>query len=160
MHPEITRKRNIWVWSVLPLHLVIHYSNGISSLFDKSLFSVADSNDEPRFIMLETIREYGLSCLEEQAELNLVVQAHASYYLNLAQQAEPYLAHAEQRIWLERLAREYDNLLAALNYLLKRQAYTPALKLAGALWRFWRMRGQITEGEQVLQRVSHSKPAR
>jgi predicted ATPase/DNA-binding CsgD family transcriptional regulator len=127
--------------------------DGISSLLDKSLLMVVEVDDEPRFRMLEMIREYGLLCLEEHGELELMAQTHASYYLDLVQKAEPYLTRSEQRLWLERLGCEYDNLRASLLSFQTRQALLQALSFAGALWRFWWMRGQVSEGEQVLQRV-------
>src|SRR5205807_2244105 len=89
----------------------------IASLIDKSLLQQAEQDDgEPRFMMLETIREYGLERLNANGEKEAIREAHAEYYLAFAQRAEPELAGSQQAVWLERLDQEYDNLRAALSW--------------------------------------------
>ncbi len=86
------------------------------SLLDKSLLQqVEQEDDEPRLMMLETIREYGLECLVASEEMEFTRRAHALYYLALAEEAEPEpgLVGSLQVVWLERLEREHDNLRAA-----------------------------------------------
>ena len=78
----------------------------LASLVDKSLLRQAtDEGEEPHFAMLETIREYGLEMLATQGELERTQQAHAAYFLKLAEQAEPELEGPEQIRWLKRLER-------------------------------------------------------
>ena len=91
-----------------------------ASLIDKSLLQQTEQEEEePRFVVLETIREYGLEALAESQELERTRRAHAGYYLNLAEQAEPELGGPRQAAWLERLEREHDNLRAVLRWSLE-----------------------------------------
>ena len=88
---------------------------GLASLIDKSLLQqMEQEGGEPRLMMLETIREYGLECLTASGEMEATRQAHAAYFLALTEEAEPTLFGAQQAVWLERLEREHDNLRAAL----------------------------------------------
>jgi predicted ATPase len=90
---------------------------GVSSLLDKSLLQqIEQGAEEPRFVMLETIREYGLEILTESNELDITRRAHVLYYLRLSEQAESELGGPQQAAWLERLEREHDNLRAALQW--------------------------------------------
>src|SRR5207248_6851671 len=94
--------------------------DGVASLIDKSLLQQTEQEgEEPRLVMLETIREYGLEALETSGEMEAARLAHAAYYLRLSQQAEPKLEGAQQAIWLERLEREHDNLRAAMQWSLE-----------------------------------------
>jgi predicted ATPase/DNA-binding CsgD family transcriptional regulator len=131
--------------------------NGIASLIDKSLLQQSEQEGEggaePRFMMLETIREYGLECLATSGEREVTQQAHAHYYLRLAEQAEPKLRGPQQAAWFDRLEREHDNLRAALNCLLEREEAEVALRLGGALWWFWFVRGHKSEGLTFLERA-------
>ncbi len=88
---------------------------GIASLLDKSLVQQTErEGEEPQLVMLETLREFGLECLERQGELEVVRRAHARYYLALVEAAEPHLFGPEQLPWLDRLERDLDNLRAIL----------------------------------------------
>jgi predicted ATPase/DNA-binding XRE family transcriptional regulator len=98
--------------------------DGLASLLDKSLLRQNEGpDDEPRFVMLETIREYALERLAESGEEETVRNQHAAYYFALAHEAERHLRGAEQVRWLGRLALEHDNLRAALAW---SQAHTGA----------------------------------
>src|SRR5262249_48207708 len=95
--------------------LEVEVLDGVASLVDKSLLQPeGEVNGEPRFRMLETIREYGIECLRTSEEVQAIQSAHADYYLTLVETAEPALAGSEQAMWLERLEMEHDNLRAAL----------------------------------------------
>ena len=132
--------------------------NAIASLIDKSLLQQTEQEgDEPRLVMLETIREYGLERLAANGERDATWQAHAIYYLALAEKAEPELGGPQQVEWLERLEREHDNLRAAMQWTLERgetgHSIEMALRLGGALLRFWRVRGHWNEGWNFLERA-------
>ncbi|HZO28356.1 MAG TPA: tetratricopeptide repeat protein [Chloroflexota bacterium] len=123
----------------------------VASLVDKSLLRQADGQDgEPRFAMLETIREYAAERLEASADAEAIRRRHASYYVALAEQADPALRGPRQDIWLERLEAEHGNIRAALAWALERHEREVALRLAGALWRFWWVRGHLSEGSRWL----------
>jgi predicted ATPase/DNA-binding CsgD family transcriptional regulator len=132
--------------------------DGVASLLDKSLlYQQAQGDEEPRLMMLETIREYGLERLASGGEAHATRAAHAAYYLRLSEQAEPQLEGQEQINWFQRLEREHDNLRAALTFLVEqgsaRESKELALRLAGALWRFWLVHGHVSEGRHWLERA-------
>ena len=102
----------------------------------------------PRVRMLETIREYGTERLGEHCEAAPIGQRHAAYYLALAEEAAAALAGPAAAGWLGRLDTEHDNLRAALRWALDRGDRVTALRLAGALWRFWAQRGHLSEGRR------------
>ncbi len=134
---------------------------GVACLLDQSLLQQTESEgEEPRLVMLETIREYAWECLESLGERETTCQAHAEYYVALAEKAEPELAGPQQAVWLERFEREYDNLRAALQWLLERageeearQRQELALRLGAALRWFWLRRGHYREGRDFLERA-------
>ena len=135
-----------------------HVMDNIASLIDKSLLQqIEQEGQEPYLVMLETIREYGMERLNANEETEAAQQAHAEYYLALAEKAEPELAGPQQAVWLERLEREYDNLRAVLQWTLERgelgHSIETALRLAGALRRFWEVRGYVSEGRTFLERA-------
>ncbi|HEY4386758.1 MAG TPA: tetratricopeptide repeat protein, partial [Ktedonobacteraceae bacterium] len=134
--------------------------DGVGSLLDKSLLQQTELEaEEPRLLMLETIREYGLACLQEQGELEAMRQAHAAYYLRLAEEAAVYQFRAEAGTWFEILEWEQENLRAALQWVLECQReemendIEAAVRLGWALWRFWSVRGRLQEGRTFLERV-------
>jgi predicted ATPase/DNA-binding CsgD family transcriptional regulator len=126
--------------------------SGVSSLLDHSLLSqVKREDEEPRLAMLETVREYALSCLEEHGETEDVRRAHARYYLRLAEEiALPGRRGGEPLRWLRRLTEEQDNLRAALGLLIERREAELAVQLSGALWWYWVNRGSFSEGRAFL----------
>src|SRR5712691_7201953 len=98
---------------------MFHVVDGVASLIDWSLLQQTESEgEERRLVMMETIREYGLEALVARGEEESARQAHAMYYLQLAEEAEPGLLGPQQALWSERLEREYDNLRAALEWLI------------------------------------------
>jgi len=147
--------------------LEIAVVDGIGALVDTSLLRLAEgpgaaagSEGEPRFAMLETIREYGLEQLHACGEATAMRDAHAAYYLQLAERAEPAFVGPEQTAWLDRLEAELDNLRAALAWLCERGDAETALRLAGSLHRFWRNRSHVVEGYEWLERaLAASGPA-
>lgn len=117
----------------------------LGSLVDKSLLR----HTRERFWMLETIREYATERLEESGEIDQVQRRHAERFLAFAEEAEPDLGSPGE--WLERLEREHDNLRAAFDWLESAGETQLALRLVSALWRFWNMRGHLTEGRRRLE---------
>jgi non-specific serine/threonine protein kinase len=123
----------------------------LASLVDKSLVRQRDGADgEPRFGLLETIREFALERLEEQGELEELRRRHAERFLALVETAEPELLRANQAVWLERLDVEQDNIRAALAWASSAGEIELALRMAGALVRFWSTRGLMREGRTRL----------
>jgi hypothetical protein len=91
--------------------------DGVASLLDKSLVQQSEQEgEEPRLVLLETIREYALGALAACGELGATRRAHAAYYLSLAEEAEAEIEGPQQVSWLERLEREHDNLRTALRW--------------------------------------------
>jgi predicted ATPase/class 3 adenylate cyclase len=119
----------------------------LGSLVDRSLVRKEPDDGEPRFGMLETIREFGVDVLEEAGEADQARRRHASYVLALAEAAELELTLRDQG-WLGRLEREHDNVRAALRWMIDTGEAEPGLRIAGALWRFWRLRGHMAEGRR------------
>ena len=135
-----------------------HILDGVASLLDKSLLQQTEQEGEDvSLLMLETIREYGLEALANSGEEEITRQAHAAYYLALAEKAEPEFCGAEQARWLQRLEHEHDNLRAALNWSLTqgraRHRMEMALRLGGALRRFWLVHAHIGEGRTFLDQA-------
>ncbi|HET9223226.1 MAG TPA: tetratricopeptide repeat protein, partial [Roseiflexaceae bacterium] len=128
--------------------------DGLASLVDKSLLRQDEgAGSESRFVMLETIREFALEQLQASGAAETLRQRHAGYFLLLAEQAEPELTGSLQDIWLDRLESEHDNLRAALQWALSREAAEAAMRIAGAIWRFWYTRGYLSEGRRWLESV-------
>jgi predicted ATPase/class 3 adenylate cyclase/tetratricopeptide (TPR) repeat protein len=128
--------------------------DGVSSLLDKSLLRQEEGpNGEPRFVMLETIHEFAREKLRQSAEAEQIKRVHAEYFLTLAEEANPELKGPDQLQWLERLEVEHDNMRTALSWALERREAEVVLRLGGALWWFWSVRGYHSEGRRWLEEV-------
>jgi predicted ATPase/class 3 adenylate cyclase/Tfp pilus assembly protein PilF len=130
-------------WEVLDL---------LMQLVDKSLVVFEEDHQGARYRLLNTVRQYGLDRLMEAGESETFRSAHRDWFLTFAEQTEPQLQGAEQIISLKRLDAEYDNLRAALEWSTE-SAPAAGLRLAGALWRFWSVRGYFAEGRDWLQKT-------
>jgi predicted ATPase len=132
----------------------------LAQLLDKSLVQGQQGTSaEPRFSMLETIREYASEQLVASREEDAVQERHAQYFLHLAEEAMPHLYHpAERDSWLERLEPEDANLRAALTWCQARlDRVETGLRLAGALALYWYFRGSLHEGRAWLEALlAHS----
>ncbi len=133
--------------------------DGLQGLLDKHLVHRIDEmGDEPRFRMLETLREYALEQLAERGEAQAVQQAHAKYYLALAEAAAPALRGPEQVAWFDRLDEEQANLRVALTWFLERGDAVAALRLASSLHWFWHVRSYFAEGRTWLEQALAAVP--
>ena len=133
----------------------------LQSLVDKSLLRRSDD----RFWSLETIREFAAERLDRAREAEEIERRHAEYFLVFAEEAEPHLfGREESGAWLDRVGREHDNLLAALDHLQASGETELALRLTGAVWTFWRDKAHFAEGrrrlESALQADQHPTAAR
>jgi predicted ATPase len=132
----------------------------LTGLLDQSLVRrEGEDEDEPRFGMLETIRDYARERLDASGERNAVRRRHADWYLALAEQAASALHGPRRAVWVRRLSREADNLRAALHWAQERGEAELGPRLAIALTPFWKIRGQLTEGEHWLTAVLASDAA-
>jgi tetratricopeptide (TPR) repeat protein len=112
---------------------------------------------------LETVRQYGQEQLAAAGELATVRDRHLDWCIALGEQAEPHLQAAQQLVWLDRLETEHDNLRAALQWSMEDSGRGEAgVRLAGAIWRLWSLRGYPHEGRRWLEEAlarSGSAPA-
>ena len=131
---------------------------------DKSLVRQSLADPEPRFSLLETIREFSLDQLEAAGEVAEARRRHADYFLELVETADPQLIGPDQVAWLDRLEAEHGNLVAALSWARDAHARGDAtasgvpatlagLRLAGGLHWFWWLGGHVTEGRRWLAEV-------
>jgi predicted ATPase/class 3 adenylate cyclase len=109
--------------------------------------------DEPRFGMLETIRDFATEQLAASGEAQRVEDAFEAFLTGLSEAAEAGLSGSRQSEWLERLEAEHDNLRAALGRVIERGDGRAGLQLASRLWRFWMLRGYLGEGRSWLERA-------
>jgi len=122
----------------------------LSLLVDKSLVVVDDQGSEKRYRMLEIVRQYAREKLKDVGEDSETRRRHCGWFLDLAEQAEPMLLGPGEQ-WLDLLEVEHDNLRAAMELSLRSGEKEAGLRLAGALRRFWMVRGYWTEGRQRLE---------
>lgn len=127
---------------------------GMSALIDQSLISQREESDgESRFSQLETIREFATDELESSGEADAVREAHARFFLALAEQTQREARGPDAQMWLARLERENDNFRAALAWLRDKGELTLGLRLANALSGFWNSHGHLREGARWLDEL-------
>ena len=127
--------------------------DGMASMVDKSLVQQEQAKGESRFVMLETIREYGLEKLKASGEEVPTKRAHAAYCLVLAEEEPAEQGGTEGAEWMERLALEHDNFRAGLEWLTEAGDAEWGLRLGAALFRFWEMREYLSEGRDRLGKL-------
>ena len=133
--------------------------DGIEALVDKSLLrQEAQAEERPRFLMLQTLREYGKECLVSTGELEATREAHALYYLAVAEGIVPKLAGAMEAHWLDYLETEHENMHTALSWFLERATHDTecveqAVRFCSALIKFWEIRGYFQEAYTLLTRT-------
>jgi predicted ATPase/DNA-binding CsgD family transcriptional regulator len=149
-------------------HAAPHILEGVHALVENHLLRQVEQPDgEPRLLMLQTIRDFGLECLEDDGELEAARAAHAAYYLALAEEVAPQLRESDQIRWMGHLEREQENLRGALGFLLEQGHLQSdeheqeegvvlaerSLRLCVALYGFWHDRGYVREGQAFLERA-------
>ncbi|MCC6612418.1 MAG: tetratricopeptide repeat protein [Anaerolineae bacterium] len=129
-------------------------ADGLESLVNKNLLRQERAAEgEPRFMMLETMREYALEKLAQRGELATIGTAHADHFARMAEIAAPAFYTSDERLWMSRLEAQHDNLRAALRWYLAAGEAETCLRLGGNLARFWRMRGYLSEGREWLEKA-------
>jgi len=128
--------------------------DGMASLVDKSLLQRVDlREEESRFVMLDTIREYGREHLIASGEEAATRRAHAAYHLVLAEEGATTGATAMETEWLDLFETEHDNFRAALDWLTQTGNAEWGLRMGAALFPFWQNREYLTEGRDRLEKV-------
>ena len=127
--------------------------DGLDQLADQSLVRRQPDFSEPRFLMLQTIKEFARDQLDRGGEAIAVRDRHLDAYMKLAEQAKPHFFGPERREWLDRLQLDDDNFRSALEWAIASGNAPKALTLAALLWRFWQMRGHIHEGRNRMAAV-------
>jgi hypothetical protein len=138
--------------------------SGVSRLVHLHLLHVGPTGEgyadgEPRFRMLETLREYGREQLEATGEADAARRRQASHFLSVADEAWRHLYYSEQVIWLERLEEELDNLRAAFGWCVargwadEREALERGMVATAYLSIFWILRGHFQDGVDLLERL-------
>src|SRR5438477_202162 len=127
--------------------------DSLDQLADQSLLRRLPDFDEPRFLMLQTIRDFATERLEESGEAPLIRDRHLKAFIALAQQAQPHLYGPQRKEWLDRLEEDHDNFRAALEWAVTSSNAQDAMRLSAAFWRFWQMRGHLHEGRRRMDDV-------
>jgi predicted ATPase/class 3 adenylate cyclase len=138
--------------------------DALDRLADQSLLRRLPDFDQPRFLMLQTIREFAADQLEASGEAATIKTRHLEAFLELAKEAKPHLFGSRRKEWLDRLEIEQDNFRGALDWAIASGDARHAMELSATLWRFWQMRGLIHEGRARVGRAlelpnSHDFPA-
>jgi predicted ATPase len=125
----------------------------LDQLADQSLLRRLPDFDEPRFLMLQTIRDFAMERLEESSEAHTIRNRHLQAFIVLAQQAQPHLFGPARKEWLDRLEEDHDNFRAALDWAVASKDARSAMELSAGMWRFWQMRGHLHEGRRRMDGV-------
>ena len=138
-----------------------HVMDTLGSLVDSSLVQPQTRDGEPRFGLLQTIREYALERLRDGADWREAHDRHAAYFRALAEPAPAELQGPGQLAWLDRLETEHGNLGAAMSWLVEQDQLEPAIQLSWATWRFWWLRGhaeELASYVDILPKSEHLPP--
>ncbi|MCA1625945.1 MAG: tetratricopeptide repeat protein, partial [Acidobacteria bacterium] len=125
--------------------------NSLTSLIENNLVKQTETaNGESRFRLLEVVREYAQEILATSNEGELIRRNHATFFLKLAQAAEPEILGGQGAKWLALIEEEHNNFRAAFFWAAASDTET-AVNLAGALRDFWVLRNQLTEGREWFE---------
>lgn len=133
--------------------LPIAVLDGLATLVDQSLLLTVDGGGDSRFRMLHVIRQFAAVRLAEMGEEDEIDRRHLLAYIDLAEQASAQFKGKQRNQWLDRIARDHDNIRAALDWAMERGETDLARRLAFATWRFWQARGHILEGQRRASSV-------
>jgi tetratricopeptide (TPR) repeat protein len=131
--------------------LTTNVLDGMESLAGQSLIHQTQMADgEPRFSMLETIREYAVERLVHSPDEALTRRVHAAYCLVLAEEGSEQTTAAESDAWVARCDLELDNFRSALDWTIRTRQTEWGLRLGAALHEFWGRRESYVEGRERL----------
>jgi tetratricopeptide (TPR) repeat protein len=130
----------------------------LNSLVGSSLVQAETRGDEPRFGLLETIREYALGRLRDGGAWQEAHDRHAAYFTALAEPGESELRGDGQLAWLDRLETEAGNLGAALSWLMDQDRLDRAITVIWTTWRFWWLRGHVAEVARHWKTLMAKRP--
>ena len=162
---EVLRRLGVFVggWDASAAEQVCGATlDDLVSLLDKSLLRQQEGPDEPRFSMLETIREYAGGCLESSGEARAIAQRHADFFVALAETKSQGRGHGvvlsaevfkTNPVWMEWLDLERANLTAALAWLIDNHEVDAAVELLQSIWRLWLVRGPLSDGQLWTEKV-------
>jgi predicted ATPase/transcriptional regulator with XRE-family HTH domain len=122
--------------------------DGISALVDQSLVVLERNRPDPRYDMLDVVREYAAACLSGAGETEEIERRHALHYLVLSEAAEPHLIRAGHQDWFRRLDADRGNLRRGMAWTIDHGEAVLALRYTVALWRYWRQLGEFAEGRR------------
>lgn len=138
--------------------------DSLESLVEKSLLlQRADPDGEPRFWMLETIREFAMELLANSSSFADARTRHAAYFRSLAENIDVESRTGDQAVLFGRLDVETANIRTALEWAREAKDAELLLGLATPLWGFWATRGYVAEGRSALEdalALSGERPAR
>ena len=125
----------------------------ITSLSHQSLLAIREGMEgEPRLYTLEVVREYALDRLESSGDAEVMRKQHATYFLELAEEAESHLRGPQPAKWLSRVEEEYENIRAALRWSLQNDKINAA-RIAAGIRYYWVLRGYLTEGISIMKQI-------
>ncbi|HEX5241126.1 MAG TPA: adenylate/guanylate cyclase domain-containing protein [Candidatus Limnocylindrales bacterium] len=134
--------------------------DGVLSLATQSLLRTIENPDEPRFQMLDTIREFAAERLAERGDQVELERRHGAWHLEFATRAAAELSGDDQRDWLERFEHAHDNLRAAMDRAAARADAEIAIGIAFHTWRFWQKRGHLYEARRRLDALAATEWSR
>jgi predicted ATPase/class 3 adenylate cyclase len=126
----------------------------LGSLVEKSLIrQTDDAGGQPRFTMLETIREFAMEKAVERGVWAELRARHAELFVEMTEEFGRNVLARDTRAWLDRFAQDHDNVRAAISWATETGATELALRIGAASWRFWQMRGHLVEGLDRVERA-------
>lgn len=134
--------------------LGLDVDDGLLSLADQSLIRTIEREGEPRFDILETIREFATERLDARGEASELAARHSDWFLAFAERYAPELDGRDQRALLQRFEVEHDNVRAVLDRAMLAGDADTAIRLAFAVWRFWQKRGHLDEARRRLEAIA------
>ncbi len=131
----------------------------LSHLIDKSFVMAEFTGNTKRYRFQETMHQYSLERLKESKELGEFTRKHALFYLHVAEGSFDELRGPRQEYWLPRLDADYDNMRAALDWMAGNASRKEVfLRMASSLWRFWKIRGYVSDGRSRLRNAMEKYP--